>query len=44
VGPLDLLIAGYAIANDATVLAADRDFAHLARVTELRQEFIAPTS
>lgn len=41
-GPVDILIAGYAIVNDATVLAADRDFEHIARVTSLRCEYIAP--
>lgn len=40
---LDILIAGYAIVNDATVLAADRDFDHIARVVELRHEYIAPS-
>jgi predicted nucleic acid-binding protein len=43
-GSLDILIAGYAIANDATVLAADHDFDHIARVVELRHEYIAPSS
>jgi predicted nucleic acid-binding protein len=42
-GSLDILIAGYAIANDATVLAADHDFDHIARVVELRHECIAPS-
>ncbi|MFT4293929.1 MAG: PIN domain-containing protein [Micropruina sp.] len=41
-GSLDILIAGYAIVNDATVLAADRDFDHIASVTDLRHEYIAP--
>ncbi|MCL2090230.1 MAG: PIN domain-containing protein [Micrococcales bacterium] len=41
-GSLDILIAGYAIANDATVLAADRDFDHIAAVTDLRHEYVAP--
>jgi predicted nucleic acid-binding protein len=42
-GSLDILIAGYAIVNDATVLAADHDFDHIARVVELRHEYIAPS-
>ncbi|GAB49532.1 PIN domain-containing protein [Mobilicoccus pelagius] len=29
-GAIDILIAGYAIANDATVLSADHDFVHIA--------------
>ena len=43
VGAMDILIAGYAILNDATVLAADHDFAHIAAVTELRYEYVAPS-
>lgn len=43
-GPLDILIAAYALVNDATVLAADRDFEHIATVTDLRQEYVAPNS
>lgn len=42
-GAVDILIAGYAIVNDATVLAADHDFGHIARVVDLRHEFIAPS-
>ncbi|CAM3472622.1 PIN domain-containing protein [Occultella aeris] len=42
-GSLDILIAAYAIVNDATVLAADHDFGHIAAVTDLSHEFIAPT-
>lgn len=42
-GSLDILIAGYAIANDAAVLAADHDFDHIAKVTDLQHEYIAPT-
>lgn len=42
-GAIDILIAGYAIANDATVLSADRDFDHIAAVTSLRHEFVAPS-
>lgn len=41
-GSLDVLIAGYAVENDATVLAADHDFEHIARVTELSHEYVAP--
>lgn len=42
-GPLDILIAGYAIVNNATVLAADHDFDHIATVTDLQYEYIAPS-
>ena len=41
-GSLDILIAGYAIANDATVLTADHDFDHIAAVTDLKHEYVAP--
>lgn len=41
-GAVDILIASYAIVNDATVLTADHDFDHLARVTDLRHEYVAP--
>ncbi|MET9328451.1 PIN domain-containing protein [Tsukamurella sp. NPDC003166] len=41
-GPTDILIAAYAIVNDATVLAADHDFDYIARVSDLRHEYIAP--
>lgn len=43
-GSLDILIAGYAIVNDATVLTADHDFDHIATVSDLRHEYIAPSS
>ncbi len=43
-GALDILIAGYAIVNDATVLAADHDFDHIAEVTDLRHEYVAPSA
>jgi len=43
-GSLDILIAGYAMVNNATVLAADHDFDHIARVADLQHEYIAPTS
>lgn len=44
-GSLDIVIAGYAIGNDATVLGADHDFDHIATVTDdLRHEYIAPLS
>lgn len=43
-GSLDILMVGYAMANDATVLAADRDFEHIARVTELQFEYVAPSA
>lgn len=41
-GSLDILIAGYAVVNGATVLAADHDFDHIARVIGLQHEYIAP--
>lgn len=40
-GSLDILIAGYAIANDATVLTDDRDFVHIAQVCDLQHEYLA---
>lgn len=43
-GSLDIIIAGYAIVNDATVLAADYDFGYIARVTDLQFEYVAPTA
>ncbi|MEL4504800.1 PIN domain-containing protein [Luteococcus sp. H138] len=42
-GPLDILIAGYALVNGATVMSADHDFGHIARVVNLSFEYIAPT-
>jgi predicted nucleic acid-binding protein len=42
-GAIDILIAAYAIANDATVLTADRDFDHIAAVSQLRHEYVAPS-
>lgn len=42
-GAVDILIAGYAITNDATVLAADHDFDHIAKVSSLAHEYIAPS-
>lgn len=42
-GSVDILIAAYAIVNDATVLAADHDFDHIAKVTQLRYEYIQPS-
>ncbi|MDN5685259.1 MAG: VapC toxin family PIN domain ribonuclease [Brachybacterium sp.] len=41
-GSLNILIAGYALVNDATVLAADHDFEHIAAVTALQHEYIQP--
>lgn len=42
-GPVDILIAAYAILNDAVVLACDHDFEHIARVVpELQQEYLPP--
>lgn len=43
VGAVDILIAGYAITNDATVLTADHDFDHIASVTDLRHEYVPPS-
>lgn len=43
-GAIDILIAGYALVNDATVLSADHDFDHIAAVTALNHEYIAPSS
>jgi predicted nucleic acid-binding protein len=43
-GSVDILIAGYAIANDATVLTADHDFDHIATVSDLQREYVAPSS
>lgn len=43
-GSLDILIAGCAMVNDATVLAADHDFDPIARVTDLHNEYVAPSS
>lgn len=43
-GPTDILIAAYALVNDATVLTADRDFDHIAKVTDLRHEYVAPSA
>ncbi|GAA3093694.1 putative nucleic acid-binding protein [Kribbella aluminosa] len=42
-GSLDILIAGYAITNDATVLTADHDFDHIATVSDLQHEYVAPS-
>jgi len=42
-GAVDILIASYAIANDATVLSADHDFDYIAAVTDLSHEYIAPS-
>ena len=42
-GAIDILIAAYAIANEATVLTADHDFDHIARVVDLQHEYIAPS-
>lgn len=41
-GSLDILIAGYTIVNDATVLTADRNFDHIAKVIDLQHECLAP--
>lgn len=42
-GAVDILIAGYAIANDATVLSADHDFDYIAAVTDLNHEYVSPS-
>lgn len=39
-GSLDMLIAGYATANDVSVLAAHQDFDRIARITELQPGFM----
>lgn len=41
-GAMDILIAGYAIVNSATILASDHDFSHIAAVCDLQYEYIAP--
>lgn len=41
-GASDILIACYALVNDATVLCTDRDFGYIAQVCGLRQEYLAP--
>lgn len=41
-GAMDILIAGYAIVNGATVLSADHDFDGIAAVTDLKHEYVAP--
>lgn len=43
-GAVDILIAGYALVNDATVLTADHDFDHIAQVVDLRHEYVAPSA
>lgn len=42
-GAMDILIAGWAIANDATLLACDHDFDHIAAVTDLKCEYVTPS-
>lgn len=42
-GSLDILIAGYAMVNGASVLSADRDFGHIASVVDLSFEYVAPS-
>lgn len=41
-GPVDCLIAAYALANDAVILNSDRDFGHIEAATEgaVRQEYV----
>lgn len=43
-GALDCLIAAYAVANDAILLHAERDYIHLAHATQgrVREEYVAP--
>jgi predicted nucleic acid-binding protein len=43
-GPIDILIAAYAIENDAVVLACDHDFNHIAKVSALQHEFLEPSA
>jgi predicted nucleic acid-binding protein len=43
-GAVDILIAGYAIANDATVLSSDHDFDYIAAVTDLNHEYVPSSS
>ncbi|GAB3755802.1 hypothetical protein GCM10027591_04880 [Zhihengliuella somnathii] len=43
-GAVDILIAAYAIVNEATVLAADHDFDHIASISDLNHEYIAPAA
>lgn len=43
-GAVDILIAAYAIVNEATVLTADHDFDHIARVSDLQHEYVSPTA
>ena len=43
-GSIDILIAAYAILNDAIVLSCDHDFSHIAEVSDLQQEYISPTN
>jgi predicted nucleic acid-binding protein len=43
-GATDILIAGYAMVNEATVLTADHDFDFIAAVSGLRHEFVAPSA
>lgn len=43
-GAMDILIAGYALVNRATVLAADRDFEHISQVVPLKCEYVASSS
>lgn len=39
---IDNSVWARAIVNDATVVAADRDFEHIARVSSLQHDYIAP--
>jgi predicted nucleic acid-binding protein len=43
-GAVDILIACYAIVNDATLLTADHDFDLIAQVTDLHHEYVATPS
>jgi len=40
---MDILIAAYAISNDAVVLHCDHDYEYIAQVVPLQQEYIKPT-
>lgn len=43
-GAMEILIAGYAIVNGATVLTADHDFDHIAAVSDLQHEYVQPST
>ena len=43
-GAVDILIAAYALVNDAAVLTADHEFDQLACVPDLHHEYVAPAA